>query len=601
MNQVLDRFLRLVRCLAAAPRLHGVLFVDLDPLLLTAAGRWLADCAQAGGGGRPPVVTLGSWHTDDDLWSSVKFTASGLATGPGLIVETGSEPAPVFLVPDLSTASLAVRRAVVTTAGADTASSQRHGFSAVWQPRARWLAACHREALANLPAHLLDRFPIRCEAGGIVNPDRVSLDAADDEYELAWLGRLLGPPPLTGSPVFTAEALDRIIELTGPAPGMRRDIAFGRLSRALAACHGADTVSVSDVDAGAALLGVVPDAAPERVPDPLTQALEPEPEPAREIPDRRSRTEDMALVDGMEAEPVPLRSGGVPETLGRLEHAGPATAELFPEDRGDALSEPMALREWWHRHAGSHAARGQIIGSQRTKSLRDLAVLPTLLEAAKFRAVRSGGAGGLVIQPSDLRRHRRRPEPAAALVLVLDHSCHRGWDWAPALASYLRWAYTARAVVSLVEFGYRSAPEPLRADRYRARDLLDPRVVASLNREPGSASPLAHAIDLAADELRHLLRRRRSPVREALLLVVTDARGNVPFLDSTRGAVATVVGSRGVADANEAAKAVGQLRGVRAVVLTPDLAPYPHLAFDLAEALGGRVTSPVPFADQRRK
>jgi magnesium chelatase subunit D len=82
-------------------------------------------------------------------------------------------------------------------------------------------------------------------------------------------------------------------------------------------------------------------------------------------------------------------------------------------------------------------------------------------------------------------------------------------------------------------------------------------------------------------------------VREALLLLVTDGRRNVPFEGSVTGIVAKTVGRRGVTDAVEAAKAVAGLRNLRAVLLTPDAAPYPELPFELADAMGAVVISPA--------
>lgn len=598
MSQAQDRFLELVRCLAVAPKLQGTLFLDLDPALLQAAGHWLADCIEANHGRRPRVVTLGSWHTDDDLWTNMRLTETGLETVPGLLVEMEAEPPPVFLVPDLATASLSVRRAVVTTAGADAASSQRHGFSEVWHPRARWLAAARRDAVATMSAHLLDRFPIRCDGADVRGPERAN---ALDEDPAGWLRAALGTVPIEKAASFGPRGLERVAELSSEAPGMRRDIAFARLSRAVAVRRGSSTVSVPDVDRAAALLGMLNEASPEPEPKHLTASPEVRGPALSEPHDGEPERDGPELEETLEHEPVSATSGNGPEVLGDIEHASSAMTEgFFPEDDNQILAEPMALREWWHRRASGQDHRGQIIGTQRTRSLRDFAVIATLLEAHKFKAIRPGRGRKLVIAHGDLRRFRRRPEPTAAMVLILDHSCHRGWDWSPALASYLRWAYITRALVCVIEFGYRGAPNELRADRYRARSLLDPRIAVSLSRDPGRASPLAHAVDLAADELRHLLRRRHTPVHEALLLVVTDARGNVPFSDSAGGRISSVVGRRGVTDALEAAKATAELRGLRAVVLTPDVAPYPQLPFELADALGAIVTSPLPRAPSGR-
>ena len=155
--------------------------------------------------------------------------------------------------------------------------------------------------------------------------------------------------------------------------------------------------------------------------------------------------------------------------------------------------------------------RGHVIGTEPTRSLSDIAIVATAFEAAKFqpmrRAQRPGLGEGLIIFGSDLRRYRYQTRPDTAVVLVLDHTCRRGWDFAPVLAPYLRWAYVRHALLSVVELGYLGAADELRATVYRAHSLLDGRVAVSLGRAPGRATPLAHAIEVAVQEMRRHLRQ----------------------------------------------------------------------------------------------
>ena len=128
---------------------------------------------------------------------------------------------------------------------------------------------------------------------------------------------------------------------------------------------------------------------------------------------------------------------------------------------------------------------------------------------------------------------------------MLDHSCWAGWDKNAAIGRYLYWAYRDNAAVSVVEFGHRDAGQELRAVSYRAESLLDPRVTESLDRPPGLASPLAHALDLAVQEGRRQL--RGMPRERVILLVATDGRGNVPLSASLLNRLpAENVGSTGV-------------------------------------------------------
>jgi magnesium chelatase subunit D len=227
---------------------------------------------------------------------------------------------------------------------------------------------------------------------------------------------------------------------------------------------------------------------------------------------------------------------------------------------------------------------------ERTRSTADIALVPTLLEAAKFHALRPAG-NGVTIQREDWRRYRRGCTPNRLLVLVLDHTCRRGWDWIPALSAYLQWAYVQRAAVCVVDLGHADTAEPLHAERYLAASVRDPRVMRSLSRGAGRATPLASGIELAGRELLRLTRRGRAKVDRAWLVVATDGRGNVPLEASARGRVDGPTGRRGVDDALSAAAVVRTIAAVRAVVLTPRLSTYANLPFDLADALGGVVAS----------
>jgi magnesium chelatase subunit D len=181
------------------------------------------------------------------------------------------------------------------------------------------------------------------------------------------------------------------------------------------------------------------------------------------------------------------------------------------------------------------------------------------------------------------------------LVLVLDHTCRRpDWDWYVPLAPYLQWAYALRASVGIVEVGGAGAASELRAEQFRSRSLLDPRVASALERAPGRATPLAHGLNLAAQMLRHDTQQGNASVSDALLLVVTDGRGNVPLAASYATAAPARVAREGVEDALDAARAISTLHRVRGLVIDPGPRPYGHLTTMLAEALGGPVIRSAP-------
>ena len=272
---------------------------------------------------------------------------------------------------------------------------------------------------------------------------------------------------------------------------------------------------------------------------------------------------------------------------------------IYPEDQSDSVAEYASLREPWQRRSQLRALRGPTIGTEPTWELADIALPATVLEAAKFQAIRRVAAGnawaGMLIWGSDLRRYRRRLQADTAVVLVLDHTCRRGWDWSAALQPYLRWAYTQRAALTVVEFGHQGCADELRAEAYRSGSVLDGRIAASLERPAGRATPLAYALDVAVQQLRRQLRYGAAMAERAWLVVASDGRGNVPLEASQRDIPPGFVSREGIADALAAAAAVRSLTAVRPVVLAPPgLTHYAELPFDLADAMGGIVAQEEP-------
>ncbi|TDE26840.1 hypothetical protein [Actinomadura sp. 6K520] len=581
----LARVRTLLRCLAADHRLGGVLFFDLEPSLLAPLAHRLAEALP----GTPPTVLLGPHSGDEGLWLRTRLHGEELRFEPGpLAADSGA----VVIVPDLVQADPLAARSIVTMAGADAASAELLGHSLRWTPRTWWLAAAPRAAAGGLSPHLLDRFPIRVAAGGLRAEWAPSAAAACRTTRTAEDAALLdGLPtlaagPATRPPLSRAAAL-RVVDLLPPGPSRRRDLALARVARVLAGLAGAGATGPAHVDEAAELMGLpVPGAsgAPPEPAEPFRPAGQVAPRPPRPEPVRPAARVSAGsgaaepVGDGRAGPPVPL-----PAAL-------PDDSWPYPEDEADALPRLGTLRPAGRQRTLAARRRGRPLGVRPAFDLRDLAIVATVVEAAKYqrvrRAHRPGGGGRLLISPADLRRPRRQPEPGSALVLVLDHSCWRHFDRAPGMAAFLRRAHRDDSAVSVIELGHRDNPAELSAVRYRARSLLDPRVLASLNRSPGQATPLAHGLELAVAETRRLLRRGPLPIS---LVVATDGRGNVPLDDSLLGTVREAVGRRGVTAALDAAAPLRTLPGVRAVVLSPDVAQYSGLPFDLAEAMGGSV------------
>jgi magnesium chelatase subunit D len=542
------RIRTLLSCLALDHRIGGLLLLDAAPGLLPAMARSLAYAMRADGV-QPAVVTAGSWLGEDELWLRPRFVDDGLRMTPGILVE--ADAAPVVVVPDLARAGVVVARAAVTLLGADTATVERHGWSAAWQPRARWIAATDPSSAAGLSPHLLDRFPLRIDAAG-VEPQEFAVTVASP----------------AGRPRFTDGALDQVLRTV--AGGNRLSLALARTASALAVLDGAAETIASHVNQAAQLLGF---AAPGVQEDPHGGVARQLGEPTVQGIATQIETVAVSAADP----PVAVEQPAV-------------VANLYPEAAPGALPEPGSLRNPWAGVSLRKQVRGARTGTERTRSQFDLAMVPTLLQAAKCRRARPP-VDGLLIRPEDWRRYRRGWTPQKLLVLVLDHTCHRDFDWLPALTPYLQWAYAERAAVSVIDLGHEAAANELRAEHYQAAGIRDPKVLRSLHHRPGRATPLASGLDLAVQELLRRLRRGRAHTDRAWLVVATDGRGNIPLEASARGRVQVPVGRQGIDDALSAGTRARSIAGLRTVVLAPQTAPYAALPFDLADALGGVVVS----------
>jgi magnesium chelatase subunit D len=186
-------------------------------------------------------------------------------------------------------------------------------------------------------------------------------------------------------------------------------------------------------------------------------------------------------------------------------------------------------------------------------------------------------------------------------VLVLDHTTPHRENWTRALSPHLHWAYETRAAITIIEFGHDGIVDELRPERHRRNSVVDPCVEAALDRRPGRASPLAAAIDLAAEELCRLRMRSQPAVRDVRLIVVTDGRGNVPYAASASGRLNGIVRREGVEDALAVARDRRIFHDVRTTVVTPRLHQYAELPDTLAHALHGLVSIfPPPASDNQR-
>ncbi|MFE9778415.1 hypothetical protein ACFYPA_09655 [Streptomyces sp. NPDC005775] len=605
-DDVGGRLLTALVCSALEPSLTGVLLFDLPPRQLPAVAGVFAEVLGRAGGHPPglavPRTVLDAATVDEDLWVRPRVHRGpegiGFTLGPGPLAETGTGPR-LVVVPDLARLSVPGMRAAVQLLGADTAMLGHSGVRNRWWPRTRWLACCRAEDAELISPHLLDRFSVRLATPGLrprPGPDPLGV------LPVGWAAALdpAGPHP---RPVLTDDAASAVLEHLEDqeSGGHRRALALARIARALTrldeAERPADTdgsargvppqVTSGHVDRAARLIRLRTahrtETPSEPAPDHEAPVL---PDPGRTLPGPAPRrSAEPGSGPGI---PVHDPDSAVPLGLAPVAGERPTAGSPYPEDTAGPGPEGATLRTPARRTAGVRASRGPVVGVRRARDLWDLAPVRTAMEAAKYRAVR-GGEGPLAIHPQDLRGYVRAPEPVRMLTLVLDHSCRGDWDWSVTLEPFLHWAYVTRASVQVVEVGGEGAANELRAGSFTVRSTRDPRIAAALTRRPGRATPLAHGLDRAAHALRRALRHHRAGLVEALLVVVTDGRGNVPLAVSRAGLPGRAPVRRGgVDDALAVARGISALgrSRVHSVVVDPGRHPYTHLPATLAEALG---------------
>lgn len=601
---------------ALVPGLRSILVFDAQPHELRRIGRTgekiLSDFS-----GRPVrTLTLGSGETDDDLWGSFMPQADGdkvpLCWRPGLLYGGGDEDViRVMLITNLARLSLMAARACVTLVGESVASLERYGQHHLWQPDILWIAGCPMAEVGQVSAHLLDRFALRLSGRTIYDPTQrvekimrlLDPEAAEESVEPFPLPPNVGETLRTAarfSPHLTDEAIERISSYISPTGfySPRRDLALARLAVAIAQLDHKTDANKEHVKQAAQIIGLRPlaDEAEEEQRD-GEEAEEPEEQqrddaPAGESPLETLRPEPTTTAP---AEPQLVREfahevDAPPEAFPAATLPIPAEAIPYPEDEVPVAHEDAPLRLTTRVTRSDEAGKGAVIGTERATSLHDLALVRTLLEAAKFQPVRrksSKSSGSkLLILPSDLYSYRRESVSEQMLVLLVDYTSLREAAWEDSLFPFLKEAYTERAMICLIKVGSADARHELRAERIEARSILVPEIAGAFNSAPGRATPLAHGLDLALHTLRRYLQHGRGGPYQATFVVLTDGRGNIPLEDSRRGAITPPVMRKGFDDALRTASQIRALAHVRVVVLNPQPLQHAELPLELAEALG---------------
>jgi magnesium chelatase subunit D len=620
-----DPFWRGLACAALNPGLRGVLAFDAEPTVLRMVATQMAQLLEGVTGQRVRLVVLGTTETEEELWGhwtlgrgeTVLEWQSGLLT---------TDEWRLVLIPDLAQLSVAAARACVALMGAEVTHVERQGQQQRSQPKLCWLAGCRTNEVGRVSPHLLDRFAVRLNGKVETSTDRV-------EDLLRWLnqtGAELETEPLSkeieerlrvalqAKPHVLPEAIAHIFNYLpeGEAVNLRRQMALLRLAIADAKLEGLDRVTIGAVSRAAGMIGLtlvsqptMPEAQPPVLPE---EPAQPPCMPELQIDDGAIASEPLLEDRSIGQEPV--YQSDEPEILPAAAIDFETPTNPYPEDTQPVQREAASLQLPLQRYQTTRTARGAIIGVEPAIASQDLALVNTLLEAVKWQKIRRdlrygqqrARQTGLILAATDLRRYRRAPVAEQMLVLVLDYTCLRDCRWREALLPYLSWAYVERASVCLVQVGVMGAEgaqskpnkissEDLRARKTLERSILVPRFSLGIEAGRGRATPLAHGLDLAVQTLQHGLQHGRSTLRSAVLVVVSDGRGNVPLAASRLGRITEAVGRQGVEDAVQVAIGVRRLERVRTVLLNPQPRQYPELPLELAKAMGAKVVMIPPL------
>lgn len=626
-------------CVALNRGLRSVLLFDSSPMVLQQVASILAALLAITTGGEKVVpVKLGTFESEDDLWGQIGLESESEKQAfkwqSGLLGETeNTKEIRLVIIPDLTKLSLAAMRATVVLMGANVAHLERHGQTKSWQPNLCWLVGCssQKEEIGKISPHLLDRFALRLNGKIQDTSDRVSqvqklLNDQILEQNLLFQEREIEPELKEwlkqvqfSQPEMTTKALERILDYTSESNIYhRREIALARFSSTYAQLEEVKQVTVNHVDRVVKIIGLKwekplenkgkdnlansnlknLDRKNDDLKTPLSSNLPPRQEPDSsmgkiEIPIFKPE-QDSSFPDILLSEIAPLR-------------------DAYIEDNELMEREIASLKLPTRRFNSKTIARGTIIGVEKTRTIQDLAIVRTLLEASKFKKIRQKNASNnsqkVKILPTDLYRYRRAPVAEQMLMLLLDYTCLEYCQWEEQLFPYISWAYTQRASVGLIQVGIASEsifkgeelnikinPEELQAKKISAQNILVPSISIGLDLEKtkkGQATPLAHGLDLTLQTLRHALQHGKNTIKKAILVVISDGRGNVPLKASHLGKIEMPVGRKGVEDALETARKISNLDNVETVLLNPQSKQYPELPLLLAKALGAKVV-PIP-------
>ncbi|MCB8939257.1 MAG: hypothetical protein H6655_12650 [Ardenticatenaceae bacterium] len=623
-KSALDSLTRGLACAALEPGLRRVLLFDADFLVLETAVSHLSQMLHLTTGERVHTLSLPGTAQDSDLWGqhvpdptgtndSTRLSSLTVVWQEGWLTQNRqNEDWLLVVIHDLSLLSLPVVRTCITLMDSPVAHLQRHGQDSRWTPHICWLAACPTDAVGKVSPHLLDRFSLRLAPSSAPSkrkPETILSWLNSDKAEFPdFIGNGLSldtwHEPLTQAnslPELSPEAGHRIVSHIESQnhPGLRRELALAHIGRAMARLAGEKTIYPRHIDEAAKLIGLtmpIPPPKPEPEPEPThpEPPKTPDPEPPVSTPDPASYETPSPPTP---SEPI------LPDEEEIMPPSSLPPVSPYPEDTAAIDREQFSLQIPLRRRTAHTAERGVIVGVQSTNTMQDLALVPTILEAATFQKIRHKNnpaqATSFILSIADLRRYRRIPPPEIMLLLLLDYTSFQDCDWQPALIPHLRWAYMKRATITVIQVGSNRAKEELRAEKVTARSLLTPRIAETLESQSGRATPLAHGLEMAYQTIQQAQQHGRAIIQHTRLVILTDGRGNVPLKASLSGQLKKPVNREGIEDALQVAAQFRGMKRLETILLDPQPPYMAELPLTLAETIGGE-HAPIPLLEEAR-
>jgi magnesium chelatase subunit D len=606
---------RILACVALNPGLRSVLFRDINPVQLLEVADILVSMLVITTRRKIKLVVLGASHTEDDLWGyntlrSLESHQQGIKQKsqlevcwqPGLLDHRSSIPNQpdmvcLVLIPDLSEISLAAARACVALNSAEIAHLERHGRQDSWSPNICWLAGYSDTNNSSVTRHILDRFALRLQfaqpALDLVERANLLRSWHQNNVEVkfrhgqASAGTMLPLPAELRASLQRAgdrwvvpsdESLLDNLANRFTVDSLRHAIGLARLSYTLAQLDD-DTLAIH-FDQAAQLIHLdgrhmAPESRDPKTSQPDATVLPPVINPEAQQ-SSSSRPLPNHMNDSTSADPL---------------------IDPSPIKQADKLliwsAVPMRLPDQVLRSPSygpmKNATGGEIIGTEQITAADKLAIVPTIIEAARFtpwrRAQRHvigqlGDTHGLIIMPLDLRGYRRA-RTRQVLLLVIDYTSLYQANWEQILADYLNWSYRTHADVLVIQVGVGAEPQAFRAHMVNVRSPLASRVQMALAEQPGYTTPLAHGLYLALQALDRELRHRRGVARALHLIVASDGRGNVRLADSHDQQIRRPIKDEGFTDALEVAQRLGELQRLSSHLTITFLDPQPQAYRDL--------------------